>query len=926
MLILARHFIFLFFTLSVFSVSASELFELANKKFNEHQYDEAKIHIKNLINQQPSNIPARFLMVELLLAVDQASLAETELNIIEGLGGDHKQVTLQRSSALLMQNKYNEMLSLFNNNYIDKIFAAKMFVLKGLAHLGLRQLILSEEAFNQALLLNHSNFDAMLGLAQLKVNRFQYHDANILVDQVINIPFPPEKAWLLKATIEQRIGNINHALLSINRVLLNNAENIEALLLRATLLFELKDYNGAQNDALLILKNVPNEPRAKFIQAAIAVKDNDTASSKKLIEETAQTLSKISAADLRTSPSYLYLAGVIFYQQNQYLLAKDYFSQYIEIDNFNVNAKILMARILMEQGAYDDAKSQLVKANIQHGGNSQLLTLLAVCYLELQQYEAALAYFQQVKNIQPSGSVDIQLAKTYLSLNQTVTAIQLLNEGDFNDQQQVLAGFLLVKSYLKERKTDLAVKIAIKLSLLQPENPEFQHHLGFVYQTIGDLEKAQLHFKQALALNELHIKSMISLAEITSAMGQADKALTQLQSALVQLPNNIQLLKALANQFERMGQQAKASSSYQNALKQQPNSEALMISFVTSLARQRRYDEAIEAINGFLLSQQKTAKLYLLLGRLYLNTKQTQLAIESYRDALKYDANKSQVYFYIAKAYQGDRKFSAAVAAYEKSIAWAPDSLEPLLALASYLNEESRPNEAIEVLLAFDGDAKTTPRFIETLAHSYYLNKQYDKAEQSYLSIKQSGQVRTIAGLALVYQKLNQHTKATALVEVGLKDNANNVVLLGTLAEIYIKNEQWSKAEEIYKQLIILNKNQPIWLNNAAFVAMSQSKFEQAKDYATRSVSLDGNSPDSLDTLGWIYYQTKEYAQALPLLRNALAIDYSNVEIKYHMALTLKALGQDREAFNMLREVVNSQVAFSAKKQARQTLESWGKS
>ena len=151
-------------------------------------------------------------------------------------------------------------------------------------------------------------------------------------------------------------------------------------------------------------------------------------------------------------------------------------------------------------------------------------------------------------------------------------------------------------------------------------------------------------------------------------------------------------------------------------------------------------------------------------------------------------------------------------------------------------------------------------------------------------------------------------------------------MLLSTLAEVYVKSEQWSKAEEIYNQLLNHNESQPMLLNNAAFVAMSQSKFEQAKDYATRSVSLVENSPDSLDTLGWVYYLTKDYAQALPLLRKALAIDSSNVEIKYHMALTLKALGQDREAFNLLREVVNSQVDFSGKEQALQILESWVKS
>ena len=286
----------------------------------------------------------------------------------------------------------------------------------------------------------------------------------------------------------------------------------------------------------------------------------------------------------------------------------------------------------------------------------------------------------------------------------------------------------------------------------------------------------------------------------------------------------------------------------------------------------------------------------------------------------------SQVYFYIAKANQAARRFSDAVAAYQKSIAWAPTSLGPMLALASYLNQESRYNEAIAVLLSFEGGAKTSDRFYGVLAHTYFLNKEYDKAEETYLKVKQSQQISTVSGLALIYQATNQKEKAISLIERALITNGDNLLLLSTLAEIYIRNKQWLKAEDIYQKILKLDEDQPMWLNNAAFIAMSQSKLEQAKKYATRSLALVDDAPDSLDTLGWIYYLTKEYDQALTLLRKALAIDYSNVEIKFHMALTLKALGQDKEAFNLLREVVNSHTDFADKNHALQTLELWAKS
>jgi len=916
------------FAFSAFAMQNAELFELANKKLQQHQYDEAKIHIKNLIKAQPSNISARFLKVEILLATEQALLAETELNVIESLGGDLQQITLQRGNALLMRNKYNEMLRLFQDNYIDQVFAAKMQVLKGLAHLGLRQLNLSEAAFNQALKLNPNNVEAILGLAQLKLNYYRYQEALVLVEPILNSPFPPEKAWLLKASIEQSIGNSALALESINKVLVSNPVHTQGLILRATLLFENKNFSAANTDVLTILKAAPYEPRARFIQAALAANKGDLTTTNQLVDETLQTLTSVDEGDLATSPAYIYLAAVIFHQQGQYTLASEYINQYLEIDSFNVSAKLLLAKISMEQGNYISAKSQLIKSNIEHPKNLQILSLLGVCFLELQQFEQALAYFQQVKSLNVNTSVDLQLARTYLSLNQNTTAIKLLKKGDFIGQQQIIAGFLLVKAYLKERQADNAVKIAQQLTQAEPKNIDFLHHLGFVYQSIGDVDNAILQYKQALAINARHVKSIISLAEIERGLGQPSKGIKQLQDAIQVLPNDIDLLKAIAGHYEHAGRAANATAMYKRALQQQANSEDLMLLFATSLARENKFDEAQDAIISHLLSHEKTAKLYMLLGRLYLITKQTELALRSYREALKFDVDKSKLYFYIAKAYQADSKFSDALSAYQKSIAWGGNSPEPVLALANYLNSESRPNEAIKVLLAFDGEAKTSEQFIALLAQSYYLNSEYRKAEQSYLQIISTDSVNVVAGLALVYQEMTKSEQAIALLraKIGTEELNDNTLLLATLGEIYIKNQRWLEAESIYNTLIQLNPNLPILLNNAAFIAMSQSKLEQAKNYATHSVALVGNSPDSLDTLGWIYYLTNEYAQALPLLRKALAIDYSNVEIKYHMALTLKALGQDKEAFNLMREVVNSQNDFANKSQALQTLELWAKS
>jgi len=109
-------------------------------------------------------------------------------------------------------------------------------------------------------------------------------------------------------------------------------------------------------------------------------------------------------------------------------------------------------------------------------------------------------------------------------------------------------------------------------------------------------------------------------------------------------------------------------------------------------------------------------------------------------------------------------------------------------------------------------------------------------------------------------------------------------------------------------------------------VALQLEDYKKAKEYALASLAIVKSYPDALDTLGWVYYLTNEFDKALPLFRQALAIDFSKLEIKFHLALTLKALKQDREAFNTLLEVVNSKRDFSEKRSAQQLLNKWAES
>ncbi len=67
----------------------------------------------------------------------------------------------------------------------------------------------------------------------------------------------------------------------------------------------------------------------------------------------------------------------------------------------------------------------------------------------------------------------------------------------------------------------------------------------------------------------------------------------------------------------------------------------------------------------------------------------------------------------------------------------------------------------------------------------------------------------------------------------------------------------------------------------------------------------------------------KQRIEAISLFREALVIDFDNAEIKYHLAVTLKAEKRDREAYKLLSEAVRAEQEFTDKSWANQLLAEW---
>jgi len=894
------------------------LYELARSSLNDHQYSEALIHVKNILKASPEHLASHVLMAEILLESGSPSAAEVALTKAVTLGANAKQLQLLFAKSYIQQGLYNKTLDFLPEYSNDEKLASKIYVLRGQAHLGLRQLKLSESDNRAALAFDAHNIDAKLGLAQVLVNYFQYREADKLVNEVLAGYVPPIKAWNLKASIQQSLGNNEAALKAINQALLINNSNIQSLIFASTINIELNDFDIAEKYANQVLEKMPNEPKAEFIKAMIQVRKEQSSGSQDGIQKVAQVLNHLSEEVLRSNPSYYYLAGIILFHQQKYEAARQYIDSYLFVDENNINALMLAATIELIEKMPLKAKILLNRANFVEPDNPKILSMLGMTHLELKQYDKAHFFLEQVKALKPdSGIADTQLARNYLAYGNPEKAIEHLLTASAANFDPTIVGLLLVESYIKSGNVAKAISVAKNLAESLPSNANIQHHLGYIYLITGDQERAKSQFDKALAIEPNHDKSIVSLAEIDFKNGKKDSAINRLKVAIMQSENNIHLITTLAGMYNYTDNYAESVKLLEEQYKIDSTNQLLLKHLIVSYVANNQLLSAIETLNSYLLNQRKTAGLYILLATLHIKNDDLKAAVDAYKFAIKEGGDKGHIFLLIADVYQKSSNIPEAITAYKKAMAWDEENEQGIIGLARLYSNENNISSAIELIKGFETKQNLSAELVEILANSYLRTKQYNLAEKYYKKrIQLEGNDSSVVGLSLVYRATQRIKQAIKLLQNSLNSKENSLLLNTALAEVFIEQKQWQQADDIYQELVESYSSQPAILNNASYVALNLSNFQRAEELAKRSLAITDDQPDSLDTLGWIYYHTKKYNEALPLFRKALAINNNNPAVKYHLALTLKSLNRNKEAIKLMVDVANSDYAQKAEADA----------
>lgn len=204
-----------------------------------------------------------------------------------------------------------------------------------------------------------------------------------------------------------------------------------------------------------------------------------------------------------------------------------------------------------------------------------------------------------------------------------------------------------------------AAQIAADLALIQYE-------LGNYWLVTADYEQARAAFERALTLNPPHFRSLIGLAQATSAIDENEDVEHLYKRAVELAPDFIEGRVLLGDYYSGLEENELAREQYLEALKRNPTFEVAYLRLGLNYLQTAELNEAEAALQKAIEINASNYQAYYYLGNIWLTRGDLKKAREQYEESLKFVLNFSEAVYALGAVFFREGKTDLALSQFEK--------------------------------------------------------------------------------------------------------------------------------------------------------------------------------------------------------------------------------------------------------------------
>jgi len=897
-------------------ITATEHLENAKSFLDDQQTANAVIELKSVLQKNPRNLEARFILGNLYLDMGDGAGAEKELSQALVLS-ENDFITHLLARALLLQNNYKAVRDLQPEKNLPTEDIADLTVSKGMALLALGMKKEARFIFEQAVTSNTDSTYALEGLAKLAFAEGQMGESRKLAEKILKIDNQYAQAWSLIGKIDAHSGNLESAETAFTSAIRHRKTlSIEDLLNRLLVRIGLNKIDEAEED-LYALSELPSDSPAKYYAKGLIhfhKKEFDLAQA-----EFEKVLSKTN----NYLPALLYSGAANLNLGNE-IIAEHRLDKYVaELPNF-APANNMLAAIKLRKGEYNRAEQLLFAALHKTPNDVTALSLLAELQFAQKKGPEALTTLQKLETLQPdSANVKTALGQGLLQQGDINAATDAFNSAIAIDPTYAQAYARLTRIYLNAGAYEKALATAEQYRIQSKESASAYKLLGFVYLGLNNEAKAIESFEEVLEKTPGDISANSGLAAIAIGSKNHQKAISHYQNILNNHPENLQTLLNLAEAYLAQNNNKLATQILQQAIEHHPQEVRPRFRLAWVYARSDEVDRIPEVLAGMRKKHPDNVPLLRLLADTYHKLKRYAEAQELLLQLEALRPRDDGIQYSLAKTYAAQGYLKNYQTTLEKTLDLNPEHIGARLELTNFLLSARNTSAAQAHLDVLNVRLKGTAEVLLLEAKLAEIKGDFKAAAEAYRQIYSYTKNNfNLIRLSNALWKANRQDEALSLLEQWLEKHPQDDIIHLELANRYLSLQRDEAALAGFTKVIELSPDNSIALNNLAW-QLRETNNKRALQYAEQALEQEPESIAVMDTLAMVLLSKggqDDKIRATRLIERASEAQPSNLTFQYHSALVDVSNRKKSSAIKKLQSLLANNKDFPERAEAERLL------
>jgi tetratricopeptide (TPR) repeat protein len=452
------------------------------------------------------------------------------------------------------------------------------------------------------------------------------------------------------------------------------------------------------------------------------------------------------------------------------------------------------------------------------------------------------------------------LVRAYLQTHRTAEALRTADALADNHKSEVQVQFSLGVLLASAQQYKAAQRLLDRAEALQPDSFEILFNLGQVLLRSGDNSGADLTLTRSLKIQPQNAEALYLLAQCYVALSRPLDALNVLMQAHKLAPQNVDITLLMARVTMSQNYYEDAIPLLESGLESSPRSRDLLAALGESYFMAGKTEKAIEKFNT-LLEIDKSARSYAFLGLSYRNLGRFDEAKTYFQQGLSLDPHNSTCLFNLGFIAERQGDAAAAERYFQQTLQYNPQDADALLELANLRTAAKRLPEAEDLLRRYVKVARDPGNGYYKLA---MIERSLHETDAATRDLN-------------VFKTLSKNAQSGPYPFEHLFDYLDNRSQLDTGAR------QQLDITELNNE-IQRHPDQPENLYMLVEAYLKAGKIPEARDAVKQLNALSANDYRTLNGTGVLLARYRLYDDAIPQFQSALQANAASDEVKFNLA------------------------------------------